>query len=145
MWLCDVCLIHISLNINNQHTKMTPIPTKKIFLTLSSRATIINAIVIMIIGTVFWGFKIIEQFPIGTDLKKVEFNIVDNVPFYYDCPFTAFSMFLYFVWLSNIFELKPDDYSWRSFKCRFIPLILGSFIVQTISKFIILFILIKLK
>ena len=119
--------------------------TPKLIFGLSPRATIINAFVLLFFGQLFWVLCFLTQFPIGFDFSNVpaDFKIVDNVPWYYDMPPTVLAIVMGLSWVQYTYKIENNDYSWRAIKYKYIYLLGGMFLSQSVMKFFLLMLLMK--
>lgn len=116
----------------------------KIIFGLSPKATIINAIILLFVGQFMWTYTYLKQVPLGFDFKNVpdDFKTIDNVPWYYDMPFTILAIVMGLAWIQYTYKIENNDYSWRAVKYKYFYLIGGTLLLQSIMKFFLLMILI---
>jgi hypothetical protein len=116
----------------------------KIIFGLSPRATIINSLVLLFIGQFFWAYKFLQQLPPGFDINNVpaDFKMIDNVPWFYDMPFTILSVVMGLTWIQFVYKIENGDFSWRAIKYKYLYLMGSLFLIQSIMKLFLLLILV---
>lgn len=120
----------------------------KVIFGLSPRATIINAIVLFLIGQLFWGLKFMQQFPEGFfDMKNppADFQVHDNVPWYFNWPFFVIALFMTLRWIRYTFKTTQNIFDANTFKYEVVYLTIGFVLLDIISRAIILLSLISLS
>lgn len=117
----------------------------KIIFGLSPKATIINAIVFLIIAQLFWCLSFIKQIPPGFNISDYLSGSGDiyseNIPWYVDSPFQIFSMVMVLYWIEYTYKIEKYDYSWRAIMYKFLYPVFGFTIIGNFIKILILLIL----
>lgn len=120
-------------------------PQHKVIFGLSQRATIINAVVLLIIAQLFWCLYFIKIIPEGFNISdySTEYGatFIKDIPWYVDTPFQILSMVLVLYWVEHKYHIEKSDYSWRGIKYKFVYPVFGFTIVGSITKILILLIL----
>lgn len=114
--------------------------SKKLIFGLSPAATIINGIILTILSSLSWTLKFTSDLQPGLTVESA-LQSKDNVPWYYDMILIFMAMLLIFKWVEYKFDLKPGEFTWKSIQYKYIYVILGMILIESISKAIFLLII----
>jgi hypothetical protein len=114
----------------------------KLIFGLSPNATFANAIILSVVSSLFWVIKFAQQIPPGTDYSKLQ--ITDNVPWYYDVPFSVLSIVLALTWVEYKYKIPRGSWDWSHVRIKIISVFV-LFFIQEISKVLLLITILNLK
>lgn len=110
---------------------------KKIIFGLSPRATLVNSVVLLVLSSVFWVLRFVQQMPPNVkDLKSLKIE----VEWYYDLPLQLLSIIMVWRWVEFKFDLKPGEFSWKAIKYKFFYAATLFWFINVILKFELLLI-----
>lgn len=102
---------------------------------LSPKATLINAFVLALIAQLIWALVATWQIAHKTEV---------NIPWYYDLPINVLSLVMFLNWIDYKFQLPKGEFTWRTFKYRFIYGILSMMVFHYVLKLVFLILLFPL-
>jgi hypothetical protein len=102
----------------------------KVIFGLSSKATLINAIVFAALSKLFWVIAYCSQFSSKEEYMSLTERPIDNVTWYYDLPLSILSIVLLLSWVEFFYKMKPGELSWRAFRYKFAALVFLTLLEQ---------------
>lgn len=111
---------------------MEPENKEKLFFSLSPRATLINALILMAASQLFWVFAFVKQYVAGSAVQPDV-----QVPWYYDMPFAWLSLWMTIAWVQYTFKIPKADMSWKAIRYKYLYVIGFYVIYSAMVRFIL--------
>ena len=87
---------------------------KTLIFGLSPKATIINALVLLVLSQLIWALIIVNQYKMHQEI---------NVPWYVDLPLTFLSIFMTLKWVDYRFKLNTEGLDHKAFRVRLVAML----------------------